>query len=926
MTPLRDIEQGIDRKALKALRARFLNINHERLERAKAVLTPRQQSALNLLPLLLALNHPLLPGYISANTPAGFNAYSPTAEALLAAKKIARAFSYKAPVAELHAPLQGLFLMGSLGSLAHAEHSDMDLWLCYDPALGEQELSELTRKCRALEHWAAGQGCELHFFLINPEQFRQGTPAAELGDDHCGSSQHYLLLDEFYRTAIWLAGRTLLWWLVPSEHEADYRAYSQALISRRFIQDEEVLDLGYLAQIPVSEYLSAGLWQLLKGLQSPYKSVLKLLVIEAYARQHPTAPCLALSYKSAIQHNQLNLNDLDPYVMVYRLLEQMLLRQGDTQRLELVRRCLYLKVHKKLTQAGSTPKSWQRLLLEQLIHEWGWSHEQLLHLDSHSKWRAPAVMREQSALVSEMLYSYRFLATFAVAHDSQQHLTQRDLKLLGRKLYAAFEHKAGKIERINPGIASDLTEALLCFEYVAENATHGPYWALAADATSNQPLVIKKAQSLIELIAWAFFNGLYRSDTQLKIKGVKDFAEPVLYRLFEMLRNSALVRSKAISDEAFLQASSLTHTALIINLGLDPLANQAHLPSEQSDVLCYSQQRRNLVLGIDQISINSWQECYTQHFSGPKGLLDMLCALFNDIKNPLLPTLEVRCYARNRAQAISQRVQELVSSLLELYQKNEPCRYLIQLAEPFYVLHLSHGEVSYLELPDRAALLKYLAHTPAQAPSLKLDPYVLRQDSLRLILEKAQAGTVQVFYQLIDANAQLSILDEHNSLWRQVQPFYDTSSLLRPVERFLRAVIFRLNTQHPLAKEPELNLAFYEITGPRSALRLETRNPNAYTLRAGFYSVQAVLEPGKPVPLLSIYCNQQRFCALDYPNEIYPVVARYILAHRRSAEKYRCYLTDLDISRLAGENHTTAAYLHYKSQIEYALNQALSQL
>ncbi len=66
-----DINEGIDRKVLGQLRARFLKVNDGRLGRAMQALSTRQQLVLKLLPLLFHVNHPLLPGYVSASTPAG---------------------------------------------------------------------------------------------------------------------------------------------------------------------------------------------------------------------------------------------------------------------------------------------------------------------------------------------------------------------------------------------------------------------------------------------------------------------------------------------------------------------------------------------------------------------------------------------------------------------------------------------------------------------------------------------------------------------------------------------------------------------------------------------------------------------------------------------------------------------------------------
>src|SRR5690606_36736752 len=91
-----DINDGIDRKVLSQLRARFLKINDGRLARAMQALSTRQQLVLRLLPLLLHVNHPLLPGYVSGGTPAGLSGFEPDDELLAEAQRLTRSFSYKA--------------------------------------------------------------------------------------------------------------------------------------------------------------------------------------------------------------------------------------------------------------------------------------------------------------------------------------------------------------------------------------------------------------------------------------------------------------------------------------------------------------------------------------------------------------------------------------------------------------------------------------------------------------------------------------------------------------------------------------------------------------------------------------------------------------------------------------------------------------
>ena len=396
------LNEGTGRQVLQQLRGRFLSVNQGRLARAMEGLAPRQQALLNLLALFFHINHPLLPGYVSACTPAGVSGYEPDATTLAAAGHLIRDFSCSMGNSCPLQPIHGLFLMGSLGTLAQTDQSDMDVWICLAPDLSDAAVSALRKKCRRLEAWATSQGCEAHFFLID----------AQLRNDEGDEPRQRLLLDEFYRTAIWLAGRTPLWWWVPVHEEARYAEFAGGLLDVRAVGRNETIDLGHLAHIAPGEFLGAGLWQLFKGIESPYKSLLKLLLIEVYASEHPQVNCLSLDFKQSVYANQLDLDELDPYVVVYRRIERYLKGRAELQRLELVRRSLYLKVGHKLSN-GDTGMQWQRRLLKRLTREWGWDEQHLAMLDNRSQWQAQQISHERRALARELSVSYRSLRQFA---------------------------------------------------------------------------------------------------------------------------------------------------------------------------------------------------------------------------------------------------------------------------------------------------------------------------------------------------------------------------------------------------------------------------------------------------------------------------------------------------------------------------------
>jgi adenylate cyclase class 1 len=731
-----NLDEGVDREVLGQLRARFLKLNAGRLARAVEGLSSRQQRVLKLMPLLFHVNHPLLPGYVSSATPAGISRYEPEVDELAEVQRLTRSFSYRARLANQPRPLQGLFLMGSLGTLAQTEGSDLDVWVCHDTHLDETARAELQRKCTLLEAWAASQGAEAHYFLIDTERFAQGERDDALSTENCGSTQHYLLLDEFYRTAIWLAGRTPLWWLVPVYDEARYPEYVHTLRSKRFIREDEMLDLGHMAHIPAGEFVGAGLWQLYKGLESPYKSVLKLLLTEIYASEYPAVQCLSLRFKRQVFANQLDLDELDPYIVVYRRIEEYLLGRGEHERLELVRRSLYLKINKRLTGLNRPAvHNWQRALVARLATEWGWDEHQLALLDGRGQWKVRQVLSERQALVGELNESYRFLTDFAARQPAANSTDTRDFQVLGRRLAAAFDRRPDKIEVINPGIAPDLAEDTLTLVQAQDRQHSQRYWSLysgSLGANESEHLApIKRCAHLLELLAWSHRNGVIDSSTRLALHpGTSDLTETELFNLLGALQQSMALPLPRVADEQLLLPAVPIQRLLLINVGLDPLRHHRDLnilmTTERTDSLSYAGARENLVLTLDQVMLNSWNELQLRRHDGPHALLECLRDLLDALPEDLASgAIDVRCFCHNRAPAIARRVQLLVKTTLQLLRTRQGYRFVVQVQQQFHVLYLVPGAVRHEVLGELSALVAFLGRETLAGRPLYLDEQAL---------------------------------------------------------------------------------------------------------------------------------------------------------------------------------------------------------
>ena len=946
MTPTAAIklnfEEGIDRKTLKVLRHRFETVNRERLARACAALGARQRQVLDLLPLALHLNHPALPGYLDADCPAGLASYAPDAGALEAAQRHSRSFHWHAK-GQRKTELEALFAMGSPGTIAHTGSSDLDVWLCYAEGLAEGAVRRLERKAGALADWARSLGVELHIFLMSAAGVREGRLDQDVDEENCGSAQHYLLLDEFYRTSIHLGGRYPLWWLIPADREQEYSRLAAKLLDFRFVRADEVIDFGPVPAIPAAEFVGAGIWQLYKGIDAPWKAILKLFLIESYAESGQRL--LSLSYKVAIFDGITNPDLLDPYVTLYRHLEHWLSGQGDRERLELVRRSLYLKAALPLSRVENPRSDWRSRLLLELVQSWGWHQDQWTDLDRRHRWRVGEVVPERRTIVNALTHSYRFLSRLARERGIRASISGSDLTLLGRKLYAAFQRKAGKVELINRGIAPSLAEENLALHHrsAQPGSPRGEGWLLyrdlenPGDAAFNP--VIKSGASLIELLTWCHCNGLLTSATRLNLQAGQSHTEMAELRgLIHALQQHLPAPVPSAPRAALMEEPHPRRSLLFVNVGVDPLESLSerglHKLSERHDALGFSGVRDNLVVTLDQVTINSWNEVSVQRFETGDTLIQCLqhhlAMLAAKPESP--PELHAFCFCGGRGPAIARRVEELFADVVERFfgggEGPRSLRYVIEMDRRWFVLQFLERQPRFLAVASQEELWQLLSVSQSEYAPVEIDPYALGElPEFRCVTAASEPANVQVFYQIQGDWARLWLIDEGGALCYWKAPFIGLQSLLSPLLRFLGNVTERRQLRHaPSRDHLALDVAVAELVRDRDGFRVRRRPPPGELLPERCIEIQAVGSRQDARQLtFDLFCEDQEFRALEHGDRVLDAARHYIHSRWPPEQGFRTAVTDLSLDESVEQlgavgGFQTARYLRYKLALEKALN------
>lgn len=930
----------------REIKQRFFTINQARLQRIRADLRGNQLDFLRLLPLLFHINHPMLPGYVSRDTPAGIPQYNPHKEVLQIARRLAKSFEFKKK-AYRKFDIQGIYLMGSSGTVAYSDKSDFDIWICHDPQLALDRVRELEIKLELIQDWSKSFGIDANLYLVNPEKIQRGE-FGYLSNESSGSALHTLLLEEFYRTGVLLEGRYPLWWVVPPDMEANYAEYVADIKLKRYIHSKEHIDFGGLTSIKPEEFYGATLWLLYKSINAPYKSILKILLMQTYATEFPHIDLLGMRYKRAVYAGEENIEVLDPYVMMLEKVEDFLRNSGDEDRLQLARRSFYYKVNERLSNLGDADLNWRQQLLSALAKKWRWNYAELVRLDLRGQWKIKQVMQERNALIAEFKNSYRFLSNFARQQGERTNLIrQSDLNVLGRKLYAAFERKAGKVDLVYQGITKQLHESHISLhKFIADDDK--PYWVVFSgvvaekDASVTEPL--KRSFSLVELVCWCYFNrvinkntviGIYNNDSDLTNKEIKQIVDAIEKQFPE-----AIAEEGSIED--YRQPAQIVANITLINVGVDPLLinrrDGMHIASDRTDALKYSSRFEYLVTTIDQVLLTSWQEILIYSYSSVDGLMKCLqdymqWAPPSSGRRP--PLINARSFSSYRGTSISRRVETLFTAIYECFYTNRyaaSTKFVLGVEKNYYILRLEDDNLRYEKANTMDSLYYYLAQPNESYAQYTFDNETLAGHVLPLIYSKNIPGIVQCFYEYTGDSFDVYILDEKGTLSHHVNLFYDVSTLIGHYNKFFESVHNRMHfvaqqsSQEAVIRVDDIQYFLIQRDHAGHKVMIEQK-VNKYARASHYSSLQVIGDLVDGKPHFTLFYDEQEFSMFEYGEQLYEAVVKNVLAKRKAGKAYDIYITDIDLSPalLYREVNSiqTSRYLEFKNQIENQLKRAM---
>ena len=575
---------------IRAFRA-FTKYNDKKTKFLYEELPPRKKMVFNLIPLLLHIDAVGLLGGddICRMSPHGIFRFQLLPEA---AQHFAEAFSgNRLPAVnskvgyDLNMPIQSVSLMGSLGSIAQSPKSDFDYWIAYDSAdIKSESLVYFKEKLRAIEKWAHQlAGAEVHFFPLDLNKILINDFGAVTGESS-GSAQGKLLKEEYYRTMTLICGKMPLWWIMPpGVNDEDYSRLKVLSENINRLDPTVMADLGNVANISLGEFYGAALWQINKTMGSPFKSVLKMALLEEYMFNHGSRGLLCTELKEKLLSNKQNMDMLDPYVLMMDRASTYLTEQNRLAELDLLRRSFYLKANPRLTLTDHRKKELPRKkkLLVNLIREWGWNHGQVEKLNNYQNWgfRESQVFNQE--INAFMTRTYKNVSSELNQQKDQVGLTisQRDMTVLGRKLYIFYSKRTNKIEFLkhvieDPPVLNGLTMQPY-FSNSGERVWGAFRGMLSREAVATGvgiSALLKNSPYLTEVLIWLITNQLYDADTTINLnhgqnKLISYCTVPDLQNLLKGLREFfPPIKLSDLKEQDLLQKPRVAKMFVVINL------------------------------------------------------------------------------------------------------------------------------------------------------------------------------------------------------------------------------------------------------------------------------------------------------------------------------------------------------------------------
>ncbi len=610
----------------------FLRYNQSKINRILETLSSTDRLVFTLIPRLLHINQKGLPGYIQDDVPCGIHNFKINQEYQIAAERLFPNIILRG--GENHSSfIDTVLLMGSTGSMAQSQKSDLDFTLLVDKhSVSPERLDLFDKKLKLIEEWTWNTfNLEIHFFNNDILDVKNNI-FGESDSESTGSAQAKLLKEEMYRTAVITGGKIPFWWIVPLDtDDRMYRnLYHLVKTNQTLLNPDDFLDIGNVDDISQGEFFGGSIWALIKSFKAPFKTLIKMSLLEEYMFNNTKSNLLCHDIKKKI-FSGVPYEKIDTYKNLFERVEKYFLATKTEREVDALRIAFYLKTGSKVNNYelihGSTDLN-KKMLIE-LINRWDWSPGRVEKLNSYLNWQMMKKVALGNRMNQILMNSYKKISEAnSKLGPGKSLITERDTHLLGRKLFSFYRKALNKVENLFALVDGETSEMELTFLLHQTNPTDKGTWYLIRGKTLAllelipPDNIIKKASTLQFLIAFTCFNNLYNNDTVLLLRAeqqsIKDQdLKTLLGNLSSFL---AQVNIADISNEDLLATARIKQAFVIVDFG-NPIPREITIGNindctTNKEYSNYITKRLERVQSVVIIYLTSWGELFCKTYSG----------------------------------------------------------------------------------------------------------------------------------------------------------------------------------------------------------------------------------------------------------------------------------------------------------------------
>ena len=768
---------------VKNNRDRFLHFNAIKFERFQSLLpNPHIKRVLNSLPYLLSVNSDKMPGYVPGDVPVGVAKLSldEDTKRFLKGKYSTSRFDFRidSPAVEMMA------VMGSVGTIAYNKKSDFDYWVCiHKSGMTPVQYQNFRRKVEILQKWAENEiHLPVHLFVNDIESIRQNI-YDEDEDEAFGSAIGALLKDEFFRSSIIVAGKMPFWWVVPqfatdNEYEQMYDKLSDE-------ERDDFIDIGNLHRISKEDFMGAALFQIIKSLGNPFKSILKLGVLEKYLNARDDEPLICQKVKTCVQRGNITNTVLDSYLMmfseVYEYYDGAL---EDKALLGILRQNLYLKIDPQLSKYAALKdrKNIPYKVEEMFAYtkEWQWKDELIKELDNFDNWDFTRVMKFWDFVQKFMLLSYQKIALKFPTMNLKNKISDSDFKLMSRKIKSHFSREADKIDKFVT-FKDTPCESLLYIEPINQGIREVEWRLFKRNSAETRAFVattIKTDPNFIKLLVWSAINGIYDPKfSRLTIQsGYTRINQNLVIDMLNQLCGFFNEKRMKIRNSYIVSPVFRMLNFVILNFNISKAESIQH---------------------FTHISYTSWGEAFIKEYNSGEDLAKVLIAVLKDGIRLALPYDEYCALSSPEPylklyKDINNVFRESYAALIEKKPEGS-ARFISRIGNSYLMLTREGEDISGEIFPNLVRLYTAVTLKPRRDISYTVcDCDDLYLKVLSQILQKHDKNNISVFYEMRGDQTIAYCLNETGNLFVFFRPKASGEQMLAYLYSFSKTIAKRI--------------------------------------------------------------------------------------------------------------------------------------